>query len=194
MKLKYLVLIISMILLFSCNSIENDTTSGSMLKIISLTGEDGELPLFSGVKENSNDLCLATLMAYPIDPSKEKNEITPYMDIIVDQVEVEYMRTDGRNIEGVDVPYRFTEPMNFIVGINGESEIPVTVIRHVAKLEAPLLALREYPNQGIVLQLVAKLTFQGKDGGGHRVAPVSGYITVWCSSEFVKPDDEGEGD
>ena len=32
------------------------------------------------------------------------------------------------------------------------------------------------------LELVAKVTLHGKDLGGHRVNPVSGYITVWCGN------------
>jgi hypothetical protein len=42
------------------------------------------------------------------------------------------------------------------------------------------LALREGVNQGIVLELVAVVTIHGKDLGGHRVAPVTSYISVWC--------------
>ncbi len=105
-----------------------------------------------------------------------------YNNVIVDQIDVEFRRTDGRNVEGVDVPYRFTQPMNWLVAVDATEEIPFMLIRHVAKLEAPLLALREVPNQGIVLQLVAMVTIHGKDLGGHRVAPVSGYISVWCSN------------
>jgi hypothetical protein len=104
------------------------------------------------------------------------------MNVLVDQIDVVFKRTDGRNVEGVDVPYRFTQPMSMLVPINENLEIPFVLIRHVAKLEAPLLALREVTSQGIVLQLVAQVTIHGKDMGGHRLAPVTGYISVWCSN------------
>ena len=65
-------------------------------------------------------------------------------------------------------------------------KIPFVLIRHVAKLEAPLLALREWTNQEKILQLVAVVTIHGKDQGGHRVAPVTGYISVWCGN-FADP-------
>jgi hypothetical protein len=180
MKLKILVLIIAVLLLASCVAVENDSTSGSMLQIVSLTNQDGKLPVFSDVSTPINDIGMAEINALPLDPLLETTLATPYMDVLIDQIDVEFKRTDGRNVEGVDVPYRFTAPMSFLATINGSATIPFMLIRHVAKLEAPLFALREIWNQGKVLQLVACVTFHGKDTGGHRVAPVTGYISVWC--------------
>jgi len=94
-------------------------------------------------------------------------------------------------VEGVDVPYRFTQPVNMMVAVDTTEEIPFVVIRHVAKLEAPLLALREIFTQAHILQLVAKVTLHGRDVGGHRVAPVSGYMSVWCAN-FADAEPEPE--
>lgn len=189
MKLKILGLII-VVAMAGCNGVENDSTSGTMLQIVSLTGNDlqgaaGSTTVFSDVITNGsimNDNGVAAIMALPLDPMLGTGDITPYMDVLIDQIDVEFRRTDGRNVEGVDVPYRFTQPMSMLVPINSEMEIPFVLIRHVAKLEAPLLALRETQNQGKVLQLVAVITIHGKDQGGHRVAPKTGYINVWCSN------------
>jgi len=196
MKLKFLVLIIAALFLASCVAKENDTTSASFLVINSLTGNDlagepGSSTVFCDVYTsdsiiNDNAVASVTTLTYnPLEDSVE-HDITFYMNVIVDQVDVEFMRTDGRNVEGVDVPYRFTQPMNTLVAVDQAVEIPFVLIRHVAKLEPPLLALREVTSQGIVLQLVAKVTLHGKDLGGHRVAPVSGYVSVWCSN-FADP-------
>jgi hypothetical protein len=190
MKLKILALLIAVLALASCNAIENDSTSGTMLQLRSLTGKDlqgneGSTTVFSDVSINGsiiNDSCLAELIAIPLDPLMESKNITPYMDVLVDQIDVEFRRTDGRNVEGVDVPYRFTQPMSMLVSFSETVKIPFIVIRHVAKQEAPLLALREIPSREFVLQLVAVVTIHGKDLGGHRVAPVTGYVTVWCAN------------
>lgn len=183
MKMKIFGLVIVALLLASCVAKENDSTSGTMLQIVSLTDKDTKLPVFSDVSTFINDIGMADINALPLDPLLATTAATPYFDVLVDQIDVEFKRTDGRNVEGVDVPYRFTQPMSFLVPINGTATIPFMLIRHVAKLEAPLLALcEEFPNQGKVLQLVAMVTFHGKDLGGHRVAPVTGYISVWCSS------------
>jgi hypothetical protein len=198
MKLKILVLIITVLVLASCNASEDESTSASMLQIVSLTGKDlegkdGSTTVFSDVITNGgifNDNGVAALRAVTINPNLTTNQITEYMDVMVDQIDVEFQRTDGRNVEGVDVPYRFTQPMNMLVQIDEEVDIPFVLIRHVAKLEPPLLALREVPSREFVLHLVAIVTIHGKDLGGHRVAPVTGYISVWCAN-FADEETEG---
>jgi hypothetical protein len=192
MKLKILVLIIAALALASCVAKENDSTSASFLVINSLTGNDlegtaGSTTVFSDVSlsgsivNDSGMASITTLTYNPLEDSAD-HDITFYMNVIVDQIDVEFMRTDGQNVEGVDVPYRFTQPMNMLVPVDGTVTIPFVLITHVAKLEAPLLALREVPSREFILKLVAKVTVHGKDLGGHRVAPVSGLMTVWCAN------------
>jgi hypothetical protein len=183
MKLKIFGLIIVALTMAACNAVENQSTSGSLLQIVSLTDQNTELPVFSDVSTYINDIGMADINALPLDPLLATTAITSYYDVLIDQIDVKFKRTDGRNVEGVDVPYSFTQPMAFLVPINGNAKIPFNLIRHMAKIEPPLLALREeFPNQGKMLQLIALVTFHGKDLGGHRVAPVTGYISVWCSS------------
>jgi len=201
MKLKILVLIIAALFLASCVAKENDSTSGSFLVINSLTGNDleglpGSTTVFSDVETaggiiNDNGVAAVTTLTYdPMEDSVD-HDITFYNNVVVDQIDVEFRRTDGRNVEGVDVPYRFTQPVNMMVAVDTTEEIPFVVIRHVAKLEAPLLALREIFTQAHILQLVAKVTLHGRDVGGHRVAPVSGYMSVWCAN-FADAEPEPE--
>jgi len=188
MKLKIVGLIIVALLLAGCNAMENDSTSGTMLQILSLTGNDltgaaGSTTVFSDVYTSDsiiNDNAVADIMALPLDPAIAIT--TPYFDVLIDQIDVEFRRTDGRNVEGVDVPYRFTQPMSMLVPITTNMQIPFVLIRHDAKLQAPLFDLRNWTSQEKVLELVAVVTIHGKDTGGHRVAPVTGYITVWCGN------------
>jgi hypothetical protein len=188
MKLKIIGLIIVALAMTACHACTADGTSASMLQIVSLTGNDlqgtaGSTTVFSDVINNGsiiNDNGVAEIKAMPLDPLLEFT--TQYMDVMVDQIDVEFRRTDGRNVEGVDVPYRFTQPMNMLVTTLATVKIPFVLIRHVAKMEAPLLALREVPSREFVLQLVAVVTIHGKDLGGNRVAPVTGYISVWCAN------------
>jgi hypothetical protein len=196
MKLKIIGLIIVALVMAACNAVENESTSGSMLEIVSLTGKDlegnvGSTTVFSDVITNGsiiNDNGIALVQAAPLNPLITGNEITAYMDVMVDQIDVEFRRTDGRNVEGVDVPYHFTQPVSMLVSLSEAAvEIPFVLIRHVAKLEAPLIALRDVPSREFVLELVAVVTIHGKDLGGHRVTPVTGYVTVWCGN-FADPD------
>ncbi len=190
MKLKILVLIIATLFLASCVAKENDSTAGSFLVISSLTGNDlegneGSTTVFSDVLTAGsiiNDNGVAKVTAELFDQSISNDSATAYQNVVVDQIDVEFRRTDGLNTEGVDVPFSFTQPMNILVAIGAEVDIPFVLIRHVAKLETPLIELREWVNQEKVLQLVAKVTIHGKDVSGHRINPVSGYINVWCSN------------
>lgn len=201
MKLKFLVLIIAALALSSCLAKEDDSTSASFLVINSLTGtdlqgNDGSTTVFSDVSTSGsiiNDTATASVTALTYNPleDSEEHDITYFMNVVVDQIDVEFMRTDGRNVEGVDVPYRFTQPLNMLVPIDEAVDIPFVLIRHVAKLEMPLLALRETPSHAFVLELVAKVTVHGKDLAGHRVAPVSSYVTVWCAN-FADAEPEPE--
>ncbi len=192
MKLKLLVLIIAALALASCQAKEDDSTSASFLVITSLTGNDlagkaGSTTVFSDVITNGsiiNDSAVAVVTALTYNPTEdsEAHDITYYMNVIVDQVDVEFMRTDGKNTEGVDVPYHFSQPMNMLVEVDKTASIPFILIRHVAKMESPLIQLRDFPSEEFVLQLLAKVTMHGKDLAGHRIAPVSGYLTVWCAN------------
>ena len=182
MKVKIFGLIILALAMASCNALENKSTSASMLEIVSITDPDGKLPVFSSVSYSINDNGLVEVNALPLDPLLVTTSTTPYFDVLIDQIDVAFKRTDGRNVEGVDVPYSFTQPMSMQVAINGKASIPFILIRHVAKLEAPLLALHETPNQAKILQLVAVVTIHGKDTGGHRVAPVTGNVSIWCGN------------
>jgi hypothetical protein len=187
MKLKIFFLITAMLALGACNTVENGSTSASMLQIVSLTGKDlegteGSLTVFSDVETNGsiiNDNGVAEIKVLPLDPLILTT--TPYMDVLIDQIDVSFKRTDGRNVEGVDVPYSFTQPVSMLATIDGTATVPFILIRHTAKLDAPLFALRQL-SQGKVLQLVAVVTIHGKDQGGHRVKPVAGNISVWCSN------------
>ena len=198
MKLKIILSAILVLGLAGCNALEDHSTSGSTLILTSITGSDlqggsGSTIAYSDVIQNDgsivNDIGEATVTAQLLDPNYPDTP-TYYQDVIVDQVDVEYFRTDGRNTPGVDVPYAFSEPLNVYVQTGKSAIFGFTLVRHTAKLEAPLLNLVYQPQQ--VLQLVAKVTFYGKDVGGHRVQPVTGYITIYCANfaDYVPPEPE----
>jgi len=186
-KIIILISIIFVILFFnSCNSVENITQSSTILVIESLSGKDlngdSSSDLWSDVDTNGtvyNDNVEATISAKLINPLAE--ETTYYQDAIIDQIDVSFRRPDGKDVEGVDVPYSFSQKLNVRVEVNGSSTFSFVVIRQVAKLEAPLRDLKEGGNEG-VLELIADITFYAKDVAGNRITPVTASITVWCAN------------
>jgi hypothetical protein len=87
---------------------------------------------------------------------------------------VEYMRTDGRRVQGVDVPYAFDSGVTFTVPAQGTVIASFELVRHTAKEEAPLRPLVTNPD---VISTIAQVTFYGRDLAGNDVT-ASGSIGV----------------
>lgn len=193
MRMKWILMAIFLtVILFNfpaCNKLENLSESGSALVVALISGTDlegnaGSTTIFSDVLTSSgsiiNDTAEATLNAVILDPAQTSG--TFYQDIIVDQVDVEYTRSDIPNAQqGVDVPFSFSQNVYVRVAIGETVEMPFILVQHVAKLDSPLVELINY-SQEIVLKMEAKCTFHGKDVAGNRIAPVVGRVSVWFAN------------
>jgi len=185
---KILIITLLAIGLVGCSQLDKLSQSGSKLLLISLTGNDlegsaGSPVIFSDVSVNNsiiNDNCVASLSAVLLD-CRTGCEATYYQAVNIDQVDVSFRRPDGKNTPGVDVPYSFTQPVSMLIQIDEILELPFVIIRHVAKLESPLIELRSL-GQDKVLQIIADVTIHGKDLSGRRVQPVKGSITIWAAN------------
>lgn len=203
MKIKSLliftVLVVLLLQFSNCNKLENLTNSGTKLILWSLMGEDSEgnpttLVLSDVVTNGSvfNDPASASFTSVLLDPTKiEKDDSTFYQNVIIDQIDIEFSRTDGLNVEGKDVPYTFSQKTHLVVE-TGEAE-PVSLgfilMQHNAKSESPLIELVNL-GQEHVLKLEAKITFYARDIGGYRLEPAVGYVSVWCAN-FGDPASTG---
>lgn len=196
MKMKNILLILAIVVFLvfpSCNKLENETTSGSVLLINSITGNDldgtaGSTTIFIDVVQVNddgsmtiyNDNGVADLTAVLLDPFIVQGDSTYYQNIVVDQIDIEYTRADGLSSEN-DVIYSFSQKVTFMVPIGETISLPFVLVQHVAKLESPLVELVGL-GQEKVLKLEAKITIHGKDVGGHRIAPAVGAVSVWISN------------
>jgi len=100
------------------------------------------------------------------------NAPTDVNSITLTQYHVKYIRSDGRNTQGVDVPFEFDGGMSFTVA--GSGSVGFTLVRNQAKTEAPLAAL---VTNAAVISTVAEVTFYGHDQAGRSVT-VTGRIDV----------------
>jgi hypothetical protein len=96
--------------------------------------------------------------------------------ITITQYHVEYVRSDGRNVQGVDVPFAFDSGVTQTITAGGSASVPFTLVRIQAKLEAPLQALAGHRGQ-LVISTIAHVTFYGHDQNGRDVS-VEGNIEV----------------
>ena len=105
--------------------------------------------------------------ANPSSPS-QLNAVT------INRYHVEYRRSDGRNTQGVDVPYAFDGAATFTVPSDGSATGSISLVRTVAKQEAPLAAL---VSDSTLITTIAYVTFYGRDQAGNDVS-VTGLIEI----------------
>ena len=80
--------------------------------------------------------------------------------VTITHYRVVYRRTDGRNVQGVDVPWAFDSGMTVSVPVSSSVQQTFDLVRVSAKFEAPLAALTV---NGQALDAIADVTFYGKD-------------------------------
>jgi hypothetical protein len=178
---------LAMTALSGCTSQQLEGDSPAYLIVDSLAASRGDEPqTFSGtlasdiVTNNTiwEDNLQVTLRLALKDPGSQSNPNTPTTSnlITVDRYHVEFVRADGRNTPGVDVPYAFDGGMTLTVEPSGSTTV-VTLVRAQAKAEAPLAALAAPAGGNLVISTIAHVTFYGKDQAGRAVS-VTGSIGV----------------
>ncbi|MGH9310403.1 MAG: hypothetical protein ACRD1U_13585 [Vicinamibacterales bacterium] len=181
----------------SCGSTVREGTGTSFLIIRGLEAASGATPdEFSGTLNSDvitivddvptifNDVAVVTFGLGVKDPGSatSPNAPTQNQSITVDRYSVRYIRADGRNTPGVDVPYGFDGSFTVTVG-EQDVEGAFQLVRHLAKQEAPLATLATSP---VVIATIAEITFYGRDLTGHEVTAV-GRISIDFGN-FGDPD------
>jgi hypothetical protein len=95
-------------------------------------------------------------------------------EVIISRYHVVFRRTDGRNTQGVDVPYAFDGAVNGFVSATTLATVGFELVKHVAKGESPLVQLI---TSRTVITTFADVTFYGKDRVGNDIS-VTGTIQV----------------
>jgi hypothetical protein len=95
-------------------------------------------------------------------------------EVTINRIHIEYTRADGRNVQGVDVPFAFDAAATGTIPANGTLQLGFELVRHVAKQESPLAQLRTSSN---VINTITKVTFYGQDRVGNAVS-VTGQLQV----------------
>jgi hypothetical protein len=90
-------------------------------------------------------------------------------DIVVERYEVRYSRSDGRGTQGVDVPYSISGNLAAEVVFLEATTVPVQVVRDQAKLEPPLMQLRNTGGQALIVSMFAEITLYGHTTIGQAV-------------------------
>jgi hypothetical protein len=179
----------------SCGEVATTGRAPVILIVDSLTASIGEETEFSGfllsdvetkgsaVNDNGRAVFRIALknpgnVASPLAPST-LNEVT------LNRYDVRYIRSDGRAVEGVDVPYGFSGGVTATINTTNGGEAVFLLVRHSAKREPPLRNLIGGGGRQI-MTMIAQVTFYGRDQAGNDVSAV-GNITV-TFADFGDPE------
>ena len=95
-------------------------------------------------------------------------------DVTITRYHVQYTRADGRNTPGIDVPYPFDGAVTGTIQVGSPRTLTFELVRHAAKLEAPLLPLRVSPT---IITTISYVTFYGQDRVGNEIT-ATGTVQV----------------
>jgi hypothetical protein len=126
----------------SCTASEREGTGTTFLIIDSLTAASGAEPgtfgttlrsdvvtVVNNVSSTFNDVGQASFRLALKDPLA--GAPTQNQAITINRYRVRYIRADGRNTQGVDVPYGFDGAVTATIG--GSSQVGFEIVRHTAK-------------------------------------------------------------
>lgn len=162
-----------------CGELTRQGTASSYLTIESLEASSGANPTEFGGDLSSDvvtvvdgaptvfaDVARVTFALQLKDPGPAGSPAspTPANAITVDRYRVQYVRSDGRNTQGVDVPYAFDGA--FTVTVSDRASAGFTLVRVQAKREPPLSGMA---TNGTRLSTIAEVTFYGHDQTGREV-------------------------
>jgi hypothetical protein len=160
-----------------------DNNSPVMLLMVAI---NGGATFQSNVSVPAADDIGVSLAVRAKNPKGPTAAIIP-MHVALDQYSVRFLRTDGRDVEGEDVPYHFSSAMAGEIDLltSGASTFPIPVVRAQAKQEPPLRNLRltagtnTSPSASInpVVTMIAEITVFGHTFANEKVS-ATGRVTV----------------
>jgi hypothetical protein len=161
-------------------------TDNAASVILEVTSVNGGKPLQASVKfPVAPDLVDVELANRAKNPNLSAPNAVPN-GVKIERYEVRYFRSDGRNTEGVDVPYRISGNATTTVDVNGNATLTLEVVRAQAKLEPPLTNLRGATTGGangasfggsVILTCMAEVTVHGRTIAG-QVVTSSGRMQI----------------
>jgi len=173
----------------SANYVEN--SQASVLLVVEAI--NGGAPLLSDVRSTAGTdetivNCDTDIDVALILKNASPNAVPgPSEAVTISRYEVAYTRSDGRGAEGVDVPFRIVGPTSFTLGPGDDGSFPITIVRHQAKLEPPLVNI----DGSALITMAATVTLYGETISGEGVS-ASGSVQV-TFADFAEGAETCEG-
>ncbi len=131
-------------------------------------------PLASDVRGDNGEIInctapitLAVVLKNPNNPGG------PTENVLINRYDVAFTRSDGRGVEGLDVPYRFSEGMTATIERGADATVTVDLVRQQAKLEPPLSTITGLD----IVEMTAHVTVYGETVS-HQAVSASGAASI----------------
>jgi hypothetical protein len=157
---------------------------------------NGGTTLTSDVSSQTAETVSLSIAVRAKNPKGPTSATIP-MHVRLDQYTVRFFRTDGRDVEGQDVPYHFSGAITGAIDVatSGVSTFQIPLVRSQAKQEPPLRNLRAVtgtnPLPGAtvtpVVTMIAEITVYGHTLANEKLSD-TGRVTVdFVGGTFVAP-------
>jgi hypothetical protein len=133
-----------------------------------LLSDVGNLRIGESVFDDFGQVTLRAILRDPGDPG------APTMPSPLNDVTVRRYRVRYRGVPGETVPQGFDGAVTVTVPVGGTAVGVFELVRHVAKMERPLVALAA---DATVLTIIADVTFFGHDQAGNALS-VTGSVQI----------------
>jgi hypothetical protein len=172
----------------SCGDVVRQGKAPVLVVVDSLQAASGATPgnmsgfLLSDVVTASgttNDVAEATMHVIPKDVGNGQNALapTPWNAVTINRYRITFIRSDGRNTPGVDVPFAVDGALTATL-TSTPTAVPFEIVRHQQKLEQPLRSLANLGGR-VIIATTAEITFYGTDQVGNDVQK-----TAWINVSF----------
>ena len=133
-----------------------------------------------------NDVAEATMRLIPKDAGTGAVNLnpTPWNAVTINRYRITFIRADGRNTPGVDVPHPVDGAVTATLS-STPTVVPFEIVRHQQKLEQPLRSLANFGGR-MFITTIAEITFYGADQMGNDVQ-AKAKINV-SFSDYADPD------
>ena len=114
------------------------TDSQASVLLVVRSIEDGNPVMSDIISEENTIVNCDVVVEAEVVVKNPGAESTRRDSVTVSSYHVKYTRSDGRDIQGQDVPYEISGPLTATIPPGDSDTFSVTAVRHQAKIEAPL--------------------------------------------------------
>jgi hypothetical protein len=177
MNAKALVTVLGAVAMVGC--VPDWAKNGDAPVVLLMTGINDGAPLSSDVRLSNGTVCPDIVPLRLENHFKNPNvSVTGFRhDFTVERYEVRYFRSDGRNTEGVDVPYRISGNLAQEVQEESAATLNLEVVRRQAKLDPPLTYLKAGGGAEI-MTVFAEITLHARTTTGQVTNPVTARLQI----------------